>query len=61
MLLNFDRLGAWKWILLAITGLTAAFPDPADPVYRSPFLRLFAMADLPAAGLDARLVPGVFR
>ncbi|WEZ85834.1 ABC transporter permease (plasmid) [Rhizobium sp. 32-5/1] len=25
MLLNFDRLGAWKWILLAITGLTAAF------------------------------------
>lgn len=25
MLLNFDRLGAWKWILLAITGLTSAF------------------------------------
>src|SRR4051812_46354557 len=25
MLLNFDRLGAWKWILLAIAGLTAAF------------------------------------
>jgi len=25
MLLNFDRLGGWKWILLGITGLTAAF------------------------------------
>ncbi|OJF94413.1 ABC transporter permease [Pararhizobium antarcticum] len=25
MLLNFERLGAWKWILLVITGLTAAF------------------------------------
>ncbi len=25
MLLNFDRLGAWKWILLGITGLTTAF------------------------------------
>jgi putative spermidine/putrescine transport system permease protein len=25
MLLNFDRLGGWKWILVGITGLTAAF------------------------------------
>lgn len=25
MLLNFDRLGGWKWALVAITGLTAAF------------------------------------
>ncbi|WP_349435465.1 ABC transporter permease [Pararhizobium sp. A13] len=25
MLLNFDRLRGWKWILLGITGLTAAF------------------------------------
>ncbi len=25
MLLNFDRLGGWKWILIGITGLTAAF------------------------------------
>ncbi len=25
MLLSFDRLGGWKWILLGITGLTAAF------------------------------------
>ncbi len=25
MLLNFDRLGGWKWMLLGITGLTAAF------------------------------------
>lgn len=25
MLLNFNSLGAWKWILLAITLLTAAF------------------------------------
>jgi putative spermidine/putrescine transport system permease protein len=25
MLLNFDRLGGWKWALIAITGLTAAF------------------------------------
>lgn len=25
MLLNFDRLGGWRWALVAITGLTAAF------------------------------------
>ena len=25
MLLNFDRLGGWKWALLGITGLTSAF------------------------------------
>lgn len=25
MLLNFNSLGAWKWILLVITLLTAAF------------------------------------
>ncbi|MDW5317128.1 ABC transporter permease [Rhizobium sp. PL01] len=25
MLLNFDRLGGWKWVLLGITGLTSAF------------------------------------
>ena len=25
MLLNFDRLGGWRWILIGITGLTAAF------------------------------------
>lgn len=25
MLLNFDRLGGWKWVLLGITALTSAF------------------------------------
>jgi putative spermidine/putrescine transport system permease protein len=25
MLLNFDRLGGWKWVLIGITALTSAF------------------------------------